>query len=79
MDSYQPAPALVKGLLVRWHNLPYWDVRPPLVSLPENVLDRAADTLQQAGDMQATRSNRSAALIEPIDPVNKEEPQHGQN
>lgn len=46
MDSYAPAPALVKGLLARWHGFPRWAVCPPLVSTADDALDQAAEQLQ---------------------------------
>ncbi len=46
MDAYPPAPALVKGLLARWHHFPLWAARPPLMPLSPDVLDQAADELK---------------------------------
>jgi 4-hydroxy-tetrahydrodipicolinate synthase len=46
MDSCPPAPALIKGLLSRWHSLPQWNVRPPLMPVDPDALARAADALQ---------------------------------
>ena len=45
MDGCPPAPALVKGLLGRWHNLPHWSVSPPLMPIPSEALERVAEEL----------------------------------
>jgi 4-hydroxy-tetrahydrodipicolinate synthase len=45
MDTCPPAPALVKGLLARWHEFPLWSVRPPLMPIAEKDLQRMADEL----------------------------------
>ncbi len=46
MDSCPPAPALLKALLARWHNLPLWAVRPPLLSIDPAAVDVTASALQ---------------------------------
>jgi len=46
MDAYPPAPALLKGLLARWHGFPCWNVCPPLVPARQEVLDQAEATLR---------------------------------
>lgn len=45
MDGCPPAPALIKGLLARWHHFPWWNVRPPLMPVEEESLRRVADEL----------------------------------
>ncbi len=45
MDAYPPAPALIKGLLARWHGFPCWNVCPPLVPAGQDVLDKAEAAL----------------------------------
>ncbi len=45
MDTYPPAPALIKGLLARWHGFPRWIVCPPLVPASQNALDQAEAAL----------------------------------
>ncbi len=45
MDTSPPAPALIKGLLARWHDFPRWNVCPPLLPTPSKALDLAADAL----------------------------------
>jgi 4-hydroxy-tetrahydrodipicolinate synthase len=45
MDTCPPAPALIKGLLARWHNLPLWNVSPPLCPTDLVALDRVAEAL----------------------------------
>ncbi len=47
MDAYPPAPALIKGLLARWHGFKSWPVRPPLVDTPRESLDEAAERLRE--------------------------------
>ena len=46
MDSCPPAPALVKGLLARWHGFPHWQVSPPLLPIAPEALERVADALR---------------------------------
>ncbi len=45
MDGCPPAPALIKGLLARWHHFPLWNVRPPLMPIGPEALDAAAHAL----------------------------------
>jgi 4-hydroxy-tetrahydrodipicolinate synthase len=42
MDGYLPTPALIKGLLARWHSFPAWNVCPPMVPVTSEALDKAA-------------------------------------
>jgi 4-hydroxy-tetrahydrodipicolinate synthase len=44
-DSRPPAPALLKGLLSQLFHLPRWPVRPPLLDLPDAVIEQAASEL----------------------------------
>jgi 4-hydroxy-tetrahydrodipicolinate synthase len=46
MDGCPPAPALVKGLLARWHGFPHWNVSPPMLPIESEALERAADALR---------------------------------
>jgi dihydrodipicolinate synthase/N-acetylneuraminate lyase len=46
MNRYPPAPPLLKALLQRLHGFPAWSVRPPLVPLPEAVVDEALASLE---------------------------------
>jgi 4-hydroxy-tetrahydrodipicolinate synthase len=48
LDNYPPAPALIKGLLARWHNFPHWNVRPPLVPVTPEVLQKADEAFRLA-------------------------------
>jgi 4-hydroxy-tetrahydrodipicolinate synthase len=41
MDRYAPFPPLYKALLARLHAFPRWSLRPPLMALPEDVVERA--------------------------------------
>lgn len=41
VDRYPPAPPFLKALLPRLHGLPYWTVRAPLQSLPQDTVERA--------------------------------------
>jgi 4-hydroxy-tetrahydrodipicolinate synthase len=43
MDTCPPAPALIKGLLARWHGLPRWAPCPPLVAIPDEALDKVSE------------------------------------
>jgi 4-hydroxy-tetrahydrodipicolinate synthase len=45
MDGCPTAPALVKGLLARWHDFPLWNVRPPLIATSAEDLAAVADGL----------------------------------
>ncbi len=46
MDIYPPVPALIKGLLARWHSFPRWNVCLPLIPVTPEALDSAAEALQ---------------------------------
>lgn len=46
MDTYPPAPALLKGLLARWHGFPQWNVCPPLLPIAPEVLDGVTEAIQ---------------------------------
>lgn len=45
MDNYPPVPALIKGLLARWHSFPVWNVCPPLTPVNADNLEKAAEAL----------------------------------
>jgi 4-hydroxy-tetrahydrodipicolinate synthase len=45
MESCPPTPALIKGLLARWHAFPRWDVCPPMIPVTPAALDSAAEAL----------------------------------
>jgi len=38
VEKYPPFPATLKALLHRMHDLPYWSVKPPLVDMPEELV-----------------------------------------
>jgi 4-hydroxy-tetrahydrodipicolinate synthase len=40
MDRYPPNPSLYKALVSRLHRFPHWAVRPPLLPMPENMLEQ---------------------------------------
>jgi 4-hydroxy-tetrahydrodipicolinate synthase len=42
MDRYPPAPPLLKYLIWQLFNLPYWPVRPPLLTINEEIGHKAA-------------------------------------
>jgi 4-hydroxy-tetrahydrodipicolinate synthase len=41
MDRYAPFPPIMKALLARLHPFPRWSLRPPLMDLPEDLVERA--------------------------------------
>lgn len=41
LESYPPAPPFLKALLPRLHGLPAWPVRPPLLPLPGDLVEKA--------------------------------------
>jgi 4-hydroxy-tetrahydrodipicolinate synthase len=41
MDRYPPNPALYKALVARLHRFPRWMVRPPLLPMPDDKLEKA--------------------------------------
>lgn len=43
LESYSPIAPVLKGLLHKLYGLPMWNVRPPLMSLDEKVLEEAAE------------------------------------
>jgi 4-hydroxy-tetrahydrodipicolinate synthase len=49
LDKYQPAPASLKALLARMHNLPNFPVRPPVMPISKEVEDLAYSELEKAG------------------------------
>jgi 4-hydroxy-tetrahydrodipicolinate synthase len=48
MDSYPPAPPMLKYLLWRLHNFPYWAVRPPLLAINEETGRQALSEISKA-------------------------------
>jgi 4-hydroxy-tetrahydrodipicolinate synthase len=48
LERYQPAPALLKALLVRCFGFPRWPVCPPLLPLPESAEEQVLNQLQLA-------------------------------
>ncbi len=42
LDSYSPYPPILKAMLSQQHGFPLWAVRPPLVSVTEAILEKAA-------------------------------------
>lgn len=46
MEKYPPSPALIKGLLARWHAFPRWNVCPPMIPVAPEALDSAAEALR---------------------------------
>jgi 4-hydroxy-tetrahydrodipicolinate synthase len=42
LKGFQPAAALLKPLLARWHDFPRWSVRPPLLPFSAEVEEKAA-------------------------------------
>lgn len=46
MDACPPAPALIKGLLARWHGFPRWEACPPLVAVSDAALDKVEQGMQ---------------------------------
>jgi len=49
LEHYMPFPATLKALLAKKHNFPRWPVRPPLVDLPDDLVEQAAKELQECG------------------------------
>ncbi|MGE5221789.1 MAG: dihydrodipicolinate synthase family protein [Omnitrophica WOR_2 bacterium] len=45
MDRFATAPALLKALLARLFNFPTWEVRPPLLPLAPDLVDKAQEDL----------------------------------
>ena len=45
MNQYPPAPPLLKALIHRLHDLPYWPVRPPLSPMPEATAQLVLESL----------------------------------
>jgi 4-hydroxy-tetrahydrodipicolinate synthase len=46
LDAYPPFPPTLKALLHRQHGFPRWSVRPPLVSLPEDIEERVVQEFE---------------------------------
>jgi len=46
LEKYMPFPPALKALLSRRHNFPRWPVRPPLVEMPDDLVEQAAKELQ---------------------------------
>ncbi len=49
IDRYPPAPALLKALMMRVHNLPRFPVRPPVMPISKEMEEKAYSELVQAG------------------------------
>ena len=45
LEKYMPFPPVLKALLSRLHGFPNWPVRPPLVGMPEGLVEQAAKEL----------------------------------
>lgn len=50
-ESYPPAPPLLKMLIARWHGLPLWPVRPPLLSMSAESASKAAAEIEPLRDV----------------------------
>lgn len=48
-DRYPPAPSLIKGLLNRAEGFAYWAVRPPLMHMAPNLIEKALIEFKEAG------------------------------
>jgi len=47
LSNYTPYPGSIKALIARLYNFPYWPVRPPLQSFPEDQIEQAVQELAQ--------------------------------
>jgi 4-hydroxy-tetrahydrodipicolinate synthase len=47
MDRFPPFPPLLKALFARQHAFPRWTVRPPLLPLPDEIVERALKELYE--------------------------------
>jgi 4-hydroxy-tetrahydrodipicolinate synthase len=48
LDRYPPAPPLLKAMLARRHEFPRWSVRPPLMPLPDNLVNQIELELEES-------------------------------
>jgi len=47
LERYMPFPPILKALLARWHGLPRWVVRPPLMGVDEQAAEQAANDFDE--------------------------------
>ena len=50
MDKYAPFPPIFKSLLAKQHRFPVWSAKPPLMPLPEYIVERAKAELEVIDD-----------------------------
>jgi 4-hydroxy-tetrahydrodipicolinate synthase len=62
LDSYPPNPAIIKALLPRLYNLPAWSVRPPLVPLKPDVVEKALRELEALESVQRESPTRTGMI-----------------
>lgn len=49
LDRYPPAPPFVKALLAKLYDFPAWSTRPPLLPLPNEIIEKVADEFALVG------------------------------
>jgi 4-hydroxy-tetrahydrodipicolinate synthase len=50
LELYMPFPPTLKALLAKKHGFPRWPVRPPIVEMPDELVEQAAKELEECGD-----------------------------
>lgn len=51
LEKSSPFPPIVKALLARQYGLPYWNVRPPLLPVPEKTAENVMKELEAVGGL----------------------------
>jgi dihydrodipicolinate synthase/N-acetylneuraminate lyase len=47
LERYTPFPPVLKALLAKKYDFPRWPVRPPLVDVPDELVEQAAKELEE--------------------------------
>jgi len=47
LEKYMPFPPALKALLSKKYDFPHWPVRPPMVEMPNDLVEQAAKELEE--------------------------------
>jgi 4-hydroxy-tetrahydrodipicolinate synthase len=49
-EQYKPFPPVLKALLAKKHGFPRWPVRPPMVEMPDDLVEQAVKEFEECGE-----------------------------
>jgi dihydrodipicolinate synthase/N-acetylneuraminate lyase len=49
-EQYKPFPPVLKALLAKKHGFPRWPVRPPMVEMPDDLIEQAVKEFEECGE-----------------------------